>query len=70
MLLGRYMETMAKGRTSQALVKLMDLRPKTAILMRNFESGGASVSETEILSDLIQIGDILKVRLKQSLAEC
>lgn len=61
-LMGRFLENMAKGATSQALVKLMDLKPKTAVLVKNFGKGSSSPStESEILADLIQIGDILKV---------
>lgn len=32
---GKYMETRSKGKTSEAISKLMDLAPKTAIVLRN-----------------------------------
>ena len=34
-LLGRYLEAVAKGRTSEAIRKLMDISPKTALVERN-----------------------------------
>lgn len=58
-LLGRLLENIAKGKTSQALVRLMDLKPKTALLVKDYSS--PSQNEEEILSDLIKMGDILKV---------
>eukprot|EP00026_Physarum_polycephalum_P001685 Phypoly_transcript_01687.p1 GENE.Phypoly_transcript_01687~~Phypoly_transcript_01687.p1 ORF type:complete len:1067 (+),score=164.81 Phypoly_transcript_01687:469-3201(+) len=58
-LLGRFLENVAKGKTSQALVRLMDLKPKTAVLVKNF--GTAGQAESEVLSDLIKLDDILKV---------
>lgn len=58
-LLGRLMENIAKGKTSQALVRLMDLKPKTATLVKDF--GSSSQLEEEISSDLVQANDILKV---------
>ena len=33
-LLGRYFEALAKGRTSEAIKKLMGLAPKTAIIIK------------------------------------
>ncbi|MBQ3079975.1 MAG: heavy metal translocating P-type ATPase [Clostridia bacterium] len=53
--LGKYLEARSKGKTSEALNKLMDLQPKTAIR----EENGAPV---EISSDDISVGDILHVR--------
>jgi Cu+-exporting ATPase len=54
-LLGKYMEAIAKGRTSGALKKLINLRPKTALVMRSGE-------EKEILVEEIGMGDIVIVK--------
>ncbi len=54
-LLGKFLEARAKGRTSQALKALMGLRPKTAHVMR------AGV-ETEIDIDQVAVGDLVVVR--------
>lgn len=54
-LLGRYLEARAKGQTSEAIRRLMDLRAKTAILIRNGE-------EVEIPADDVQEGDLLLVK--------
>lgn len=54
-LLGRLLETRARGQTSSAIRKLLDLRPKTARVVRN----GRDV-ETPI--EHIQVGDHIRVR--------
>jgi len=54
-LLGKSLEAVSKGRTSEAIKKLMGLQPKTAILLEN----GA---EREIPIDEVEIGDILVVK--------
>ncbi|MFC1866507.1 copper ion binding protein, partial [Chloroflexota bacterium] len=54
-LLGRFLEARAKGQTSQAIKKLIGLKPKTALLIRNGQ-------EVEIAVDDVQIGDIILVR--------
>lgn len=54
-LLGRMLEAGAKGRTSEAIRKLMGLWPKTARVIRD----GA---ETDIPVDEVQAGDIVLVR--------
>ena len=54
-LLGRYLETGAKSRTSAAIKKLMGLRPSTARVRRNNE-------EQDIPIDLVVSGDIIVVR--------
>ncbi|KAI3511746.1 hypothetical protein L1887_18903 [Cichorium endivia] len=59
-LLGKYLESIAKGKTSDALAKLTDLAPDTACLLTMDDSGN-TVSETEINSQLIQKNDILKI---------
>jgi len=55
LMLGRYLEAQAKGRTSEAIKKLMGLRPKSAIVIR----GGA---ETEIPVEDVAAGDIVIVK--------
>lgn len=52
---GKFLEARAKGRTSDAITKLMDLAPKTAVV----ERGGA---ELEIPVEEVEKGDILVVR--------
>ncbi|KAG6636815.1 probable copper-transporting ATPase HMA5 isoform X1 [Carya illinoinensis] len=59
-LLGKYLEVLAKGKTSEAIAKLMDLAPETAILL-NLDDEGNVVSEEEIDSRLIQKNDIIKI---------
>ncbi|MGI6238512.1 MAG: heavy metal translocating P-type ATPase [Christensenellales bacterium] len=54
-LLGKSLEAMSKGRTSEAIKKLMGLAPKTAIIVKD----GV---ETEIPIDEVEIGDILAVK--------
>jgi len=53
--LGKYLEAKAKGRTSEALKKLMGLRAKTARVQRD----GA---ELEIAIDDVRVGDVVIVR--------
>lgn len=52
---GKYLETRSKGKTSEALTKLLDLAPKTAVV----ERGGR---EEEIPVEQVQAGDIVVVR--------
>jgi Cu+-exporting ATPase len=54
-LLGRYLETRAKGQTSEAIKKLIGLNPKTAVVVRDGEEKEVSVEE-------VQVGDIIVVR--------
>ena len=53
--IGKMLEAMSKGRTTDALKSLMKLAPKTAVLIRNGE-------ETEVGIDEVQTGDIFVVR--------
>lgn len=53
--LGKYLEARAKGRTSEAIKKLMGLQAKTAHVIRNGD-------ELEISTDDVKIGDIVLVR--------
>uniref|UniRef100_A0A166IGL3 P-type Cu(+) transporter n=1 Tax=Daucus carota subsp. sativus TaxID=79200 RepID=A0A166IGL3_DAUCS len=59
-LLGKYLETLAKGKTSDAIKKLVELAPATAILLLK-DKGGKIVGEKEIDALLIYPGDVLKV---------
>lgn len=52
---GKFLETRSKGKTSEAITKLMDLAPKTAVVERDGK-------ETEIPVEQVQAGDILVVR--------
>ena len=52
---GKYLEARAKGRTSEAIKKLIGLQAKTAKVIR----GGI---ETEVPIDQVQVGDIVLVR--------
>lgn len=53
--LGKYLEVVSKGKTSEAIKKLMGLAPKTARLMRDGQ-------EVEVAIDQVLAGDILVVR--------
>ncbi|PIA37702.1 hypothetical protein AQUCO_03000329v1 [Aquilegia coerulea] len=59
-LLGKYLEILAKGKTSEAIKKLVELSPATALLLVK-DSGGKLIEEREIDALLIQPGDTLKV---------
>eukprot|EP00850_Spirogloea_muscicola_P000144 SM000001S04546 [mRNA] locus=s1:856403:861068:- [translate_table: standard] len=59
-LLGKYLEVVAKGRTSEAISKLLQLAPATAIILE-VGADGKVVTEREIDTRLVQRGDILKV---------
>ncbi|XP_059314532.1 copper-transporting ATPase HMA4-like [Lycium ferocissimum] len=59
-LLGKYLEVLAKGKTSDALAKLTELAPETAYLL-TLDGAGNIVSETEISTQLIQKNDVLKI---------
>ncbi|XP_022773144.1 probable copper-transporting ATPase HMA5 [Durio zibethinus] len=59
-LLGKYLEVLAKGKTSEAIAKLMNLAPERAILLTLDKEGNVK-SEEEIDSRLIQKNDIIKI---------
>ncbi|RID45111.1 hypothetical protein BRARA_I01860 [Brassica rapa] len=59
-LLGKYLESLAKGKTSDAMKKLVQLTPATAVLLIEGK-GEKFVGEREIDALLIQPGDSLKV---------
>lgn len=53
--MGKYLETVTKGKTSEAIKKLMGLAPKTATIIRN--------GKEEVLSiDEVEVGDIVLVK--------
>ena len=54
-LLGRFLEARAKGRTGDAIARLVGLRAKTAMVLRNDQW-------IEIAADQIQIGDEIQLR--------
>jgi len=59
-LLGKYLEAITSGKTSEAIKKLMGLAPKTAIVMRNGK-------ETVVLIEELEIGDLIIVKPGQSI---
>lgn len=59
-LLGKYLEVLAKGKTSDAIAKLMDLAPETATLL-TLDDEGNVLGEEEIDGRLIQKNDVIKI---------
>ena len=57
--IGKYMESRSKNRTSDALTKLMDLAPKTALVLRDGQ-------EMEIPSEEVRIGETVIVKPGQA----
>ena len=53
--LGKYLEAVSKGKSSEAIKKLMGLAPKTALVIRNGK-------EEEISIDEVEVGDIIVVK--------
>ncbi|MEI6102038.1 MAG: cation transporter, partial [Eubacteriales bacterium] len=58
--LGKFLETRSKGKTSEAITKLMNLAPKTAVVVREGR-------EEEIPVESVQVGDTVLVRPGQSI---
>lgn len=54
-LLGKYLEAVSKGKTSEAIKKLMGLAPKTATVIQDGK-------ELEVPIDEVEIGDIILVK--------
>lgn len=52
---GKYLESRSKGKTSEAVNRLMDLAPRTALRLENGQ-------EVEIPAEEIEVGDILVVK--------
>lgn len=59
--IGRALEIRAKGKTSEAIEKLVGLRVKTAHVLRDNK-------EIEVAAEDVQIGDIIKVRPGEKIA--
>ena len=59
-LLGRVLEARAKGQTSQAIRRLLSLRPKTATVQRDGQ-------DVEVAVELVQVGDKVLVRPGETL---
>jgi len=61
-LIGKYLETTARGKTSAAVTKLLDLTPRSAIMLEpSIDSKGDHFTEKTIATELIHVGDLLKV---------
>eukprot|EP00762_Andalucia_godoyi_P004811 ANDGO_07281.mRNA.1 putative copper-transporting ATPase HMA5 len=58
MLLGKYLENVAKGKSSEAMIKLLDLKPSKAFVICGLDRSNVE----EIDASLIEEGDILRVR--------
>jgi Cu+-exporting ATPase len=58
---GKFLEAQAKGKTSEAIKKLMNLRPKTAHVLRKNQ-------EIELSVDDVNVGDIVIVRPGEKIA--
>jgi len=54
-MLGKYLEAVSKGKTSEAIKKLMGLKPKTAVIIKDD-------AELEVHLDEVAVGDIVLVR--------
>ncbi|MBI2853662.1 MAG: heavy metal translocating P-type ATPase [Chloroflexi bacterium] len=59
-ILGRYLEAVTRGRTSEAIRKLMKLQPKVARVIRHGQ-------EVEIHADEVEAGDVVVVRPGESI---
>ncbi|KAK4703623.1 P-type Cu+ transporter, partial [Phenoliferia sp. Uapishka_3] len=55
---GRYLENLAKGKTSAALSKLMSLSPSQTTI---YTDAPACTKEKKIPTELIQVGDVVKI---------
>ncbi len=60
-ILGRWLEALTRGRTSEAIRKLMKLQPKVARVMHEGR-------EEEIPADEVELGDVILVRPGESIA--
>lgn len=57
---GKYLETRSRGQTTEAVEKLMDLKPQTAVVLRNG-------TQQEIPIDKVQPNDLVVVRPGESI---
>ncbi len=60
-MLGKYLEAKSKNKTTQNIRDLMNLIPKTAVVLRNGE-------EIEILADQIEKGDLIRIKPGERIA--
>jgi Cu+-exporting ATPase len=60
-ILGRWLEALTRGRTSEAIRKLMKLQPKVARVIRNSQ-------EQEIPAEEVELNDVIAVRPGESVA--
>ena len=58
--MGKFLEARAKGKTSEAITRLLTLTPATALLLEA-DKHGKFTEEVEVPTALVQRGDILKV---------
>jgi len=68
---GKTLEAIAKGRTSEAIQKLVGLQPSTATLLEfapNCTDYSVIEAEKDIPTELVEVGDILKVLPGEKLA--
>lgn len=56
---GKYMEARSKGKTSEAISRMMDMAPKTAVLERDGQ-------EVEVPVEEVRVGDLVVIRPGQS----
>ena len=59
-ILGKYLEASAKGKTSAAITKLLTLTPASAVLV-TLDKAGDVASERDVPTALIHRSDVLKV---------
>ena len=59
--LGRYLEALTRGRTSEAIRKLMNLQPRRAVVIREGQ-------ELEVPVDEVEVDDVVLVRPGESVA--
>lgn len=56
---GKFLEARSKGKTSEAIARLIDMRPQTAVVLKNDE-------EIVLPIEQVQVGDLVIVRSGQS----
>ncbi|MFV0498889.1 MAG: heavy metal translocating P-type ATPase [Bacilli bacterium] len=59
--LGKFLEAKAKGKTSEAIFKLMELAPNIAIILKDGK-------ETEVFTEDLKVGDCIVVKAGQAVA--